>query len=383
MARICIVPANDTDDPTATTTAAILSLPHPRATTPTRYLVHPTKGLHELTSIPSTSSQPRSWLLTNTDAVPSPPDDDKSAKWIGNGQILEDGTLYIATPIDPLFLLLPHLLPASAPKKKDHFLPTDDILESLMQACKVPDKLPVHWGPVMRAGTITRRQFEARIRAVSETVDAGDDKAYRVSQEKVMAVLARKCGDMAMGGLPKSLEDEFVAKPLVRPVTGVVSNPELMELTERGKETSELKIRDTSTKASADAPRGSESPPEIVHLLRLKVAARFLAAAYLPSHIAVLLTAHLDSTHDFASLDVYLQKLKKLRAEAAAVRSNDFSLKRSMNDDEAADLRAEKKRKEEEEDKKKKKSISRGIRELSKVNTRGMTKLTSFFKKKE
>jgi hypothetical protein len=344
MARVCILPAPDTNGPTEA--PKILSLPHPRTSTSTRFLLHPTRGLHELTVIPSTPSQPRSWLLTTAN---EPAKDG----WIGNGQVLSDGALHIATPIDPLFLLLPHLLPP----KQTRFLPADDILESLAQC----------WQPVIRPGTVARRQLEARLRAVSDAVDVGEEKAYRPSQPKVLSALAKKCLDMASGGLPKSLEDEFVTKPLVRPVTGVVVMPEDSEDSEE----------------TAPPPQQPTAPPEIVQLLRLRVASQFLAATYLPPTIATLLTEHLAEVHDFAALDEHLQELKKLRAEAAAVRSGDFSLKRGMNDDEAADLRAEKKRKTEEEEKKKKKNISKGVRELSKVNTRGMAKLTSFFKKKE
>jgi hypothetical protein len=341
--RICIIPAPDTNAPTEA--PKILSLPHPRTTTSTRFLLHPTKGLYELTVIPSTPSQPRSWLLTANE-------EPAKEGWIGNGQVLSDGALHVATPIDPLFLLLPHLFPP----KQTRFLPADDILESLAQC----------WQPIIRPGSVARRHLEARIRAVSDAVDVGEEKAYRPSQSKVLSVLAKKCADMASGGLPKSLEDEFVTKPLVRPVTGVVVMPD-----------------DVSVETAAPPPQQSAAPPEIVQLLRIRVAAQFLAATYLPEKIAALLTEHLAEVHDFAALDEHLLELKKLRAEAAAVRSGDFSLKRGMNDDEAADLRAEKKRKAEEEEKKKKKNVSKGVRELSKVNTRGMAKLTSFFKKKE
>ena len=52
-----------------------------------------------------------------------------------------------------------------------------------------------------------------------------------------------------------------------------------------------------------------------------------------------------------------------------------------MEDDEAVEARAEKKRKREEEEKRKK-SESRALKDLKKVNTKGMKKLSSFFTKK-
>jgi len=376
--RICIIPASsETDKQTST----ILSLPHPRTNTPTRYLLHPAKGVHELTKIPSTTSQPRSWLLTTTTEGDG---EVNSGGWIGSGQVLQDGALYISTPTDPLFLLIPHLFPASAGEKKPLFLPIDDLLESLSTDRDDVDKPTTHFVQFIQPGTTTRRHLEARIRAMSDTVDLGDEKAYRVSQEKVMKILTKKCDDMAAGGLPKSLEDEFVVKPLVQPVTTDSTD----DVEEESKNT-EFKVRGDDTEGSKevsttkiDAPPKSAPSLEITQLLRLRVSSQFLAASYLPPHIAALLTSYLASIHDFRSLDAYLEDLKKMRAAATAARSGDFSLKRSMNDDEATDNRAEKKRKTEEEEKKKQKNVSRGVKELSKVNTRGMAKMTSFFKKK-
>ncbi|KAF8245255.1 hypothetical protein K440DRAFT_634757 [Wilcoxina mikolae CBS 423.85] len=377
--RICIIPTSSESDKQTTT---ILSLPHPRTNTPTRYLLHPTKGVHELTKIPPIASQPRSWLLTTK----TESDEKNSDGWIGTGQVLQDGALYVSTPIDPLFLLIPHLLPVSKGDKKSRFLPIDDILESLDATCNDVDKPTTHFAQFIIPDTATRRYLEARIRSVSDAVDMGDEKAYRVSQEKVLKILAKKCDDMAAGGLPKSLEDEFVVKPLVKPI--IADSIDVVEEDEN-KKTTESKVRGDDTEGSKEAstaeigaPPKSSPSPEITQLLRLRVSSHFLATSYLPPHIAALLTTHLASIHDFGSLDAYLEELKKMRAGATAARSGDFSLKRSMNDDEAADARAEKKRKTEEERKKKQTKVSRGVKELSKVNTRGMAKMTSFFKKK-
>jgi hypothetical protein len=83
---------------------------------------------------------------------------------------------------------------------------------------------------------------------------------------------------------------------------------------------------------------------------------------------------------DFKPLDEYLERLAKLRQEAAAVRSSDFSRKRAA--DEEQDERAEKRRRQEAEEKAKKANMSRGVKNLMKVNTSGMKKMSDFFKKK-
>lgn len=50
-------------------------------------------------------------------------------------------------------------------------------------------------------------------------------------------------------------------------------------------------------------------------------------------------------------------------------------------EDDAAETRAEKKRRKEEEEEKKKAGESRGIRDLKKVDTKGMKKMSDFFGK--
>jgi hypothetical protein len=72
-----------------------------------------------------------------------------------------------------------------------------------------------------------------------------------------------------------------------------------------------------------------------------------------------------------------------MRQEAVSMRSlGDFSRKRSIIEDEDSETRAEKKRKKEEEEKRNKAGVSRGVKNLKKVNTSGMKKMSDFFKKK-
>lgn len=94
------------------------------------------------------------------------------------------------------------------------------------------------------------------------------------------------------------------------------------------------------------------------------------------------LLASAESPLDFKPLKDRLEHLAKLRAEALASRSlGDFSRKRNLEDEDAAESRAEKKRRKEAEEKKKKAEQSRGVRELKKVDTSGMKKMSDFFGK--
>ena len=95
-----------------------------------------------------------------------------------------------------------------------------------------------------------------------------------------------------------------------------------------------------------------------------------------------LLASPAESPVDFKPLQDRLQHIANLRAEALASRSlGDFSRKRGAEDEDAAEARAEKKRKEDEETKKKKAGQSRGVKDLQKVNTGGMKKMSDFFGK--
>ena len=122
---------------------------------------------------------------------------------------------------------------------------------------------------------------------------------------------------------------------------------------------------------------------EVVKLQRLKVAFDFICSSYVAPPIAEMLKANLVKATDLVDLkplDEYLARLAKLRQDAAAVRTTDYSRKRAGDEEE--DERAEKRRKKEAEEKTKKANQSRGVKNLAKVNTSGMKKMSDFFKKK-
>ncbi|KAG0634210.1 ribonuclease H2, subunit B [Tuber brumale] len=360
----------------------IITLPHPRTLVPTRYLVHPTQGLQEITKLTAPTSTPHSWLLAPPSKLSSPP------KWLGNGQILQDGSMYICTPMDPLFVLLPRLFPAGAANAVNRFLPVDDLLE---EATKGEEG---DWELVVKSDVTERR-----LAAVCESVDVGDEKAYKPSQEKLLKVLHGKCVRMAKGGLPATMEDEFVRKRLARPVAEI-----LAEEAGEKKGTGNVKESDdnvgerggvddteaitmgaeallTPLGSQATRPRLTEASREISDLLRIRVASEFISSSYLSVSLEEVLSDRLQKSHDFTPLDGYLAELVKIRQEATAARLDDYTLKRSHeNDEEIVDRK--RKKKEVEAAEKKKRSVSRATKELQLVDKKGMPKLTTFFKKK-
>ncbi|KXJ89708.1 ribonuclease H2, subunit B [Microdochium bolleyi] len=352
--------------------------------------------------------------------------------------VTKDADLFIATTIDPLFLVLPAVAatPTGTSAKNDGkklFLSGDDHFDSIAEFSPHLSEI-LHWGD----GRI-QKLLESRMMAICDTVDAGDESMFRFNEEKLLAELMGKALSLAEQALPKSMEEKFVAKALEAPVVGVrvrestaldmevatdsapqnkdsdtaSATPHKIEAAESQSSvfstdtaaSSASEVSATSTAATSAADAGESSPanlpsadltpvvhasPEIVGLQRLRVAFSYICSAYLAPTRAASVKALLASRSkgvgpsavDFEPLDAYLAKIAKMREDAASARSmSDYSRKRVLDDDEAAD-RAEKKRLKEEEDKRKKAGESRGVKNLKKVNTTGMKKMSDFFKKK-
>ncbi|KAK8018217.1 ribonuclease H2- subunit B [Apiospora marii] len=248
---------------------------------------------------------------------------------------------------------------------------------------------------------------------VCDTVDAGGELMYRFSQEKLLAQMVSKAKRMSEKSLPPSMEEKFVAKALEAPVLGLkregtittaatdasASTPKADSTESQSStvstETTTSHISEASTTATtvtdeeaiaaASALKASmQASTEVTQLQRLRIAFSFICSSYIiPSQVAQLKRQLLEQKKlvDFSPLDEYLAQVAKLRQEAASSRSmGDYSRKHVLDEEELMD-RAEKKRKMEEDEKRKKAGESRGVKNLKKVNTAGMKKMSDFFKK--
>ncbi|KAF2964883.1 hypothetical protein GQX73_g8687 [Xylaria multiplex] len=421
--KILILPKKATDE------ARIASLLHPRYAKPTQYLVCPEAGFYEFTRIAAPKSTPHSWLIqTDGDGSQKVDTDcEQAEKDASFGTYVTSGAeLFVATPIDPLFLILPTLIDPSGKSEKRQYISSDDHFD------RIQEESPHLW-EVMRWGEGRVRQLlEARLGAVCDTVDAGDERVFRFSEDRLTAEVFGKARRMSARPLPPSMEEKFVVKPLEAPVLGVkretttttsiTTTAASVETTQgdssnssSGSGTPRLKIEasesgssdssaDSSTSSASDASTAATSvavvdestaaaevllpailaSPEVVSLQRLRTAVNFLCSSYVPPSLVAIIRSKLSTQPDadFGPLDAYLAEVNRLKQEAAAARSaGDFTRKRAMDDEELAE-RAEKKRKKEEEDRRKKAGESRGVRDLKKVNTSGMKKMSDFFKKK-
>lgn len=388
--------------------ALIVSLPNPRYAKPTRYLVCPENGIFEFTKISAPKTTPRSFLVEPASGTTSKAQPDTDAARF-QAHVTDGADLFVATAIDPVFLILPGLFGPTTSKSdaKRLFLSSDDHFDALSNTSS-------DLAEVLRCGN-TRARLEARMEAVSDTVDAGDEKMYRLSEKKLTRLVLSKAAAMGATSLPPSMEDKFVLKALEAPLlvqhSSAVGAPAKQDAAltpgtlTPGTESAESQTSATTTDSTASfvseastaatsvngepAEEGVTSSmkatPAITTLQRTRVAFSFICASYIPPGITTRLQELLQDTEtagvDFAPLDAYLKDLAKARAEASASRSmTDYSRKRQV-DDEEEEARAEKKRKIEEE-KKRKANESRGVKNLRKVNTTGMKKMSDFFKKK-
>lgn len=410
-----VLPAQTTSPPklfvlprAATPDAKVVTLPNPRYSKPTRYLACPETGLYEFTCISAPKTTPRSWLIE----TPVPPQDGETARNPPRteGQISKAADLYVATPIDPLFLLIPALTtPAPKSDGKRLFVSSDDHFDNLPEDAS-------HLSVVLCIDRI-RETFEARLECVCDTVKVGEETLFRVSDEKLFNEVLKKARRMAEGSLPSSMEEKFVKKALeapilsqrrqpARPVEAAAETPasgvatpgaesgESQASTATGASAASAESR-ASTSATSIPEEGAivedtvkaaiQASDEVLALQRIKVAFDFICASYIPAEVTKRLAETLEDGKfpdvDFAPLEEYLAHLSKLRAEAMASRSMGDYSKKHARDEEEDEAREEKKRKVEEE-KKKKALESRGVRDLKKVNTAGMRKLSDFFKKK-
>ena len=374
--------------------ARIVTLDNPANGTPSKYYFCPNKGFFEFTRIAPPKKDCKSWLITGATNEDGKAEETEQSTRIGGGYITKSADLFLATPIDLLFLILPALAPKSARDTKQHFLAFDDYLDMLSSSSR-------HWRALLSQCSSLKAMVEKRIRVVCDTVDAGDEIMYRISHDKLLDVLLKKAERMVKNGLPASLEERFIKTPLEVPIMNIKREDSTLSVvsaddasTSTTQADSQQSSTDSQTTTSTTLSTPDEAlpskpspstPSEIPHLLRLRTSLTYLTSAYLPptlrSTITTLLTTR--STPTFSVLDAHLSAIAKLKSEAAALRSisDNISRKRAIEEDDDKLAEREEKKRRKEEDEKKKKMEGRAIKQLKKVDTSGMKKMSAFFTK--
>ncbi|KAF3927701.1 hypothetical protein ABW21_db0204398 [Orbilia brochopaga] len=453
--RVFVLPVSGSGSDVSHT---LLTFKHPNTGDPTRYLLHHPPAakegpdapfLYEILKIANPIHGARSWLITPdipplevpTDVVREEAGDmgegagedadetqEQDTPDDKNSLVIKDAHLYLTTPVDPLYLLVPHL---TDEKTSRNFISLDDILDGHPASAV--------WSQILTRHPPSHKALAARLLLVCDTVSAGDETMYRINASKLTNLLISRVEAVARS-LPPSLTKHVnrkLSKPLSAQATwkrqqeptdptestddGIINDKELEDevLQETGesaataagesqndtqdaveaqlrREASRLNLNEEESSASTpqqpgedtpaapqEAPEDLLPPQEIQYLAHLTHAVQFMQS-YISPALYTKLTEELYTRHPLDPLEKYQEELKELRAAATA--AMDMSMahtKRTIEDLEGGvtkeEAEREKKRKKKEEGAKK----STGVRKLEKVNTRGMAKMTSFFKKKD
>ncbi|PIA97936.1 hypothetical protein CB0940_06037 [Cercospora beticola] len=377
----------------ASSGARIATLANPATLSPNRYFVCPEKGFYEFTRIAAPKAQKRSWLLAPDRSVHAEDDSSKD-----DGYVLQQPDMFVATPIDPLFLLLPAL--GGEETGGQEFLATSDFIAKLSESSP-------HLQSLVRSSDSDKleRIFENRIEAVSDCMDMGDEKMYALSLPKLVKELVSKAKRMSTRGLPASMEDRFVKQALDVPELSMKREESGVSLVKEdstagaesqsssgleSQESATSSTTSTSVETAATSVSSTSTNPgtsAFADLLRVRVALNFILTSYVLPKIKKRIDPLLEDAKttgiDFSPLDKQLAHIAQLKKDAQALRSlsDNISRKRAHEVDEEAGEKAAEKRRKQEEDEKKKKNVSHGVKKLAKADTSGMKKMSSFFTK--
>jgi hypothetical protein len=310
-----------------------------------------------------------------------------------NGYVLQTPDLFIATPMDPLFIVL-SALAGDGKTVGQEYLASSDYVATLAESS-------AHLRQMLQdpTGNKLSNLLEARIEAVCDCMDMGDEKLFALSLEKLSKELVTKAQRTAAKGLPSSMEDKFVRLALDVPVLSVKREDSEISMvsvvgsdsethTGQTSQSSDTSITTTSsaeTAATSISSQQNEADIGIAALLRIRVALQFIQTSYIPTRLRSLMQPHLQdaklTTIDFKPLEERLSHIATLKRQAQALRSisDNVSRKRSTAEEDE-DIAIKRRKKDEEEEKKK--SVSFGVKKLLKADTSGMKKLSSFFTKK-
>ena len=369
--------------------ARILSLRHPRDGQKQRFFFCPANGLFEFTKVSASSSDLRSILLTPSSTTSS--DQPEAEPRSETGYVSKAPDVFVATPFDLGFLLLPYLVPNST-SSKSLFQPLDDYLEEQLNQD----------GQLRYIYKHARDRCHTAVEEFCDELEAGDERMFRFSQSKLASSILRRARRLLAVGLPASLDEQFVTRSLEKPIVATKIEEEekvVVSVKTTSEEDTGLDITESqatlvgSNSLTSEASFSSTTstladtsvPSDVLEWQRLRIAVNFVSWTCLPADTVAGVDQAIRTMDgiDFTVLDQWVEEVARLKREALAVRSvADFSLKRKGMDDEEAEERVEKKRKAEEEERKRKLGESRGVRDLKKVNTTGMKKMSDFFTKK-
>lgn len=154
----------------------LLALPHPRARAPAYFAAHEDGALYEVLVV---RGERRSWFVAGG----------------GGGQVLADGGMRVLSKVDPALVLVGVL--AASP----NFLPLDDLLDDAAER-HAHASGRTNWPDIAELGA-----YAAHLLRVCDTQDADGQRMYRLSRDKVRALVdAKVCAvSAALPSAPETL----------------------------------------------------------------------------------------------------------------------------------------------------------------------------------
>ena len=379
-----------------------------RTTESRRYLICPERGFFEFTTITTPKHACRSWLLSPRLACVT---SSNAGQGLGDDEayVLQSPDLLVATPLDPLFLILSikDVLWPNAISGKPEYLTIDSRLGLLKSQHEDIDT-------VLRDDQQGRLEgvFADRIKAVCDVIEIPGDETesmYCLSLTKLYIELVRIAKRVVAAGLPKSMDERFVRQQLIVPELGIRKEDGAVSLADQPSISATEPPQSNSEDINAPidiAPADEKSKPEsvaldesksqdleasteITSLLRIRIVIDYMMASYMPVNLRKALQENVNKTGqegscvDFKPLNDFLAYTGELRTKANVLRSlsENITRKRSAFDDDESFEKLESKKRKKEQEELKKRNITRGVQQLAKADTSGMKKLSAFFTK--
>ncbi|KAG8863260.1 hypothetical protein FRB96_008751 [Tulasnella sp. 330] len=328
-------PAGRSDALNTAPSQSFLRLPHPRTGIPCLFLLADP-------SAPSTSKKSASPVLEVQSIAP-----DAGRSWFfGNNTIVQDGKLLVLTPIDPAFLLISFFMSiATAPGTATQFRPLEDILED------ATTNINASIEEQSQQGTITTVTPQPLVL----------DEVLRFARSDYVKLAAQRICEF------KEISEDLIVFRLCR-------NKLRDHLRTKVARISDTPIYDSfQTLARGLAKDGlGEEAEGLMKDLRQSARVRGacdVLAQYLPPDVA----GELVASFDFNALEAHHQALRDEESTtvSAKIAKENTAPKEAMAD-------TGKKAKGG-----KNATPSQGVKKLSKVNVQGMSKLNTFFTKKD
>ncbi|GAA5947970.1 hypothetical protein JCM3775_001143 [Rhodotorula graminis] len=369
--HVCILPTDipleeAASDPSSSSSARFLRLPHPRTNQPALFLPYS----------PSGSSSPADGLL---EVQKISLDADKSRCWFLPDEVASDGSLAIFSPFDPVFLVLAYLS-LLAP----HFQSYADLWDSVAQlhfkvdgggdAAKTGDDESDEQGGDFADDLGRLAQLDCvreRLLKVCETQEHESTTLYRLSPSLALDLLRAKVDALARvdGGIFGPLESTQLgeeAKPA--PAAEPVGEGEQRE---SGPQAGSRRF---STVSRGLAKEGAGSGHGLSEQLQIESRQKY-AVGVVANYLPAKLVQDLLASYSFPALTAYLSSSATssvlgstyLPGRAAA------KLEAALAGGDSGFGAAAKKRKAAES------KGSRGVEALKKVNTKGMASLKDMF----